>query len=270
MQRHRSITKLLLAFSALLLALTLNPFAFGQTKAPAKPAEQAPAQRQFISIQILHIKPGMGAEWREFRKNVTLPMLQKAGTKEQRLWSSAIFGEGNTYLIITPIESLAAYDNPSPAVRALGQEGAAAYQAKAARFIESSHTIAIETRPDLSIQPGDQPKFMALTENIIENGYNTEYENFVKTKVLPMMKKAGYKGYRVSRVIYGGNLNLYRSAALFDSWEELGKYREALSKEIAATKFSSKGVGIVSRENAVFRFVPELSIVPAPVKVANK
>ncbi len=255
--------------SALLLSITLTPLCFAQVRATEKPAAQVPAQRQLLSVQFVRIKPGMGAEWREFRKNETLPMLQKAGTKDQRLWSSAIFGEGS-YLITTPIESLAQYDSPGTARRVLGEEGAAAYNAKLSRFIESSRTIAIETRPDMSIQPGDQPKLMVVTLSTIEEGYTADYESFVKTKVLPMIKKAAPKGYRVSRVVYGGNLNLYRSAALFDSFEELGKYREALAKEMAAAKFSSKGVGIVSRENAIYRFVPELSIVPTPVKVASK
>lgn len=250
--------------SALLLTLTLTPLCFGQTKAAEKSAASAPAQPQMYSIQYIRIKPGMRTEWIEFRKNETLPMLQKAGVKDQRVWNATAFGENaNTYMITTPIESWANYDGPAWAVKALGQEAAEVYRTKNARFIESSHTIAIETRPDLTFQPTGQPKLMVLTENIIENGYNTEYENFVKTKILPAVKKADPKGYRVSKVIYGGNLNLYRSAALFDSFEEMGKYREALGKAMDAAKVSTKGVGIVSRENAVYRFVPELSIVPA-------
>ncbi len=257
--------------AVVLLALALTPLCFGQAKAAEKSVAQAPAQRQLVSIQYIRIKPGMRTEWLEFRKNETLPMLQKAGVKDQKVWNASAFGESaNSYLITTPIENLAQYDGPAWAVKALGQEAANAYRTKNARFIESSHTIAIETRPDLSFQPSSQPKLMVLTESVIENGYNTEYENFVKTKFLPLARKAGPKGYRVSRVVYGGNLNLYRSAALFDSFEELGKYREALAKEITAAKYSAKGAGIVSRENAVYRFVPELSIVPAPTTTASK
>ena len=103
MQRHNSITRLFLAFSVLLLTLTLTPLCFAQTKpaakASAKSAAPAPAQRQLISIQFLRLKPGMGPEWREFRKNETLPMLEKAGVKQQTLWSTAVFREGS-YLIL--------------------------------------------------------------------------------------------------------------------------------------------------------------------------
>ena len=272
MQRHRSITKLLLAFSALLLAISMTPFAFAQTKAPAKaqakpaakPAAQAPAQRQLISVTFLRIKPGMGAEWREFRKNETLPMLQKAGVKQQTLWNTANFGEGG-YIIVTPIESLEQYDNPGPAARALGQEGAAAYAAKAAKFTESAHSVAIETRPDLGIapKPGDQAKLIVVTTTTIAQGHTAEYENFVKTAVLPVIKKSAPKGYLVSQVVYGGNLNQYVTALLLDSFADLQKYRHAFAKASAAAKLTGKGVGVVSRENAIYRFVPDLSIQPA-------
>src|SRR5262245_14541443 len=198
MQRHVTTAKFSLAFSALLLAVSLISFVFAQTKAPAKsqskaaekPTAQAPAQRQLLSLQFLRIKPGMGPEWQEFRKSETLPALRKAGVKDQEVWATAIFGEGG-YVIVTPIESLAQYDGPSPAVRALGQEGARAYAAKAARFVESAHSEAIETRPDLSIEPksGWEPKLAVVTTTTIAPGRDDDYENFIKTAVLPAIKK---------------------------------------------------------------------------------
>jgi hypothetical protein len=269
MQRHRFLSPLSLALSAWLLAVTLTPFCLAQAKTAETPAAQPP--RQLLSVQFLRIKPGMGAAWREFRQKESLPMLQKAGTKQQTVYQSSMFGDGG-YMLITPIENLAQFDGQAPPLRALGEEGARAYRAKSQSFIESSHTIVIETRPELNIptKPGEQPKLLVLYLNTIEQGFNTDFENFVKTKVLPLVKRAGPRGFRVSRVVFGGNTNIYREAVLFDSYEELAKYRAALSKEMTTAKFASKGVGIVSRENAIYRFVPELSIVPAPATTASK
>ena len=279
MQRHPSITKPYAALSALLLAVSLTTFAFAQTKAAAKsqaklaaPAPQAPAQRQLISLTFLRIKPGMGPEWQEFRKSETLPALRKAEVKEQSVWNTAIFGEGG-YVIVTPIESLTQYDNPSPTVRALGQEGARAYAAKAGRFTESVHSVAIETRPELSIlpSPSAQPQLAVVTTTTIVAGRDDEYENFIKTGVLPAVKKAAPKGYLVSRVAYGGNLNQYNSVVLLDNFADLQKWREAFGKEATAAKLAAKSAGIVtSRENAIYRYVPDLSIVPAPQKPESK
>lgn len=276
MQRHRSITKLLLAISALLLAVSLTPLALTQNRAAANPAQktaaQAPAQRQLISVTFLRIKSGMAAEWREFRRSETLPMLQKAGVKEQRLWNTANFGEGG-YIIATPIESLAQYDGPRPALRALGEEGANAYGAKAAKFTESARTVAIETRPELSIplKPGEQYKLAILTITTIAPGRDDEYENFVKTSVLPAIKKSAPKGYLLSRVVYGGNLNQYFSVVLLDNFADLQKWRETFGKEAATAKLATKSAGMVTnRENAIYRFVPDLSIQPPAMKAESK
>ena len=267
MKRPNPITSLFLAFSVPLLALTVTPLCFAQAKAAEKRAAQAPAQRQLISIQFLRVKPGMGPEWREFRKNETLPMLRKAGVKQSTIFSTAIFGDVS-FLIVTPIESLAQYDNPGPAVRALGQEGAAAYNAKAARFVESSRTIAIETRPDLSLMPtsSDPAKLIVVGTTTLTQGYSAEYETFVKTQVLPVVKKAAPKGYLMSQVVYGGNLNQTISATLLDSFADLQRYREGFNKEATAARLTGRGVGVVNRENAIYRYVPELSLMPAPEK----
>jgi len=276
MQRHRSIT-IYAAISALLLAFSLTT-SLAQTKPAAKPrpaapsSAQAPVQRQLIALQFLVLKPGMGPEWQEFRKSETLPAARKAGVKEQEVWNTAVFGEGG-YVLVTPIESLAQYDGASPIVRALGQEGARAYAAKAAKFIEKAHTVAIETRPDLSIAPSatSEPKLAVVTTTTVAAGRDDEYESFVKTAVLPAIRKAGPKGYLVSRVVYGGNLNQYTSVVLLDSFADLQRWREAFAKQAVTARLAAKSMGIVtSRENGVYRFVPDLSIMSAAQKAENK
>ena len=206
----------------------------------------------------------MNAEWQEFRKNESMPMYRKAGTKQQTISAMSQFGETG-YLIASPIESLALYDGPGSAVRALGQEGAAAYGAKNARFIESTHALVLEMRPELSMPPAAnyQTKLFVITTTTVAPGHDEEYENLVRTAVLPAIKKSAPKGYLLGRVAYGGATNQYMSAVFVDSWADLQRYREAFAKESAAARIGAKSAGIVTgRENAIYRFVPELSIVP--------
>lgn len=254
---------------ALLLAAFFVPLTFGQTKTPAKakakPVAPASAPRELLRLQFLRLKSGMNAEWREFRQNESLPMYRKAGTKQQTVSAMSQFGETG-YLIVTPVESLAQYDGPGAAVRALGQEGATAYGAKAARFTESTHALVLETRPDLcSPPPPDyQTKLFVVTTTTVAPGRFDEYENYVKTALLPVIKQAAPKGYLLSRVAYGGATNQYMSALFFDSWADLQRYREAIAKAATAAKLGGKNAGIVlGTENAVYRFIPELSILPA-------
>jgi hypothetical protein len=265
--------KQLLAFSgALLLAAALIPFGFAQTKMTEQNVAPAPPPRQLLRVQYVRLKPGRDAAWREFFQQETLPMLRKAGVKQLSVYQPTQFGGDDRYMIIRAIENLAEYDGQTAARRVLGETGAEAYAAKRANFVESSHTVIIETRPELNIpvKPGSHPKLLVLTLNTVQEGFTAEYENFIKTKVLPLGKQTGHRGYRVSRNVYGGNLNVYRAATLFDSFEELAKYRAAMRKAQTAAKFSSKEAGVVSRENAIYRFLPELSLVPAPAATANQ
>ena len=254
---------------ALLLAVLFTPLAFGQTKpsAKAKAATAAPAAapRQLLRLQFTRIKSGMNAEWQEFRKSEAMPMYRKAGTKEQTVSAMSQFGETG-YLIVSPIESLAQYDGPGSAVRALGQEGATAYNAKAVRFIESSHGIVLETRPELSMPPAAnyQAKLFIVTTVTVAPGRYDDYESYVKTALMPVIKQAAPKGYLLGRVAYGGATNQYMSALFVESWADLQRYREAQTKAAVAAKLAGKTAGIVlGQENAIYRFVPELSIVPA-------
>jgi hypothetical protein len=260
--------RLFVLCGALWLVASFTLLAFGQNKAPAKAkaatAAPASAPRQLLNIRFLRIKSGMNAEWQEFRKNESLPMLRKAGTKEQTVSVASQFGETG-YFIVTPIENLSQYDGQGAAVRALGQEGAAAYGAKNARFTESTHALALEMRPELSMPPAQnyQAKIFVLTTTTVAPGRDEEYETLVRTAVLPAIKKSAPKGYLIGRVAYGGATNQYMSAVFVDSWADLQRYREAFAKESAAARVGPKSAGIVTgRENAIYRFVPELSIVP--------
>jgi hypothetical protein len=69
MQRHRSITKFFLAFSALLLTVTLAASSFAQET--PKP--------QLSRVLVTQVKPEMWDQFLEFYKNETLPALKKGG-----------------------------------------------------------------------------------------------------------------------------------------------------------------------------------------------
>ena len=264
MKRISPITPFLLSLAALLVAVMIAPSGFAQGRNVSKQSASSPQARQLFTVQFLRIKRDLAAEWREFRKNETMPMLQKAGISRQTLWNTAVFGEGGM-LVVTPIESLAQFDNPGPTVRALGQEGSAAYIARAVRFVESSHSVAIETRPELSSPPTPdyQARIAIITTTTIMVGRDDDYENFIKTSVLPTVRKAAPKGYLVARVVYGGNLSQYISVVLLDSFADLQKFRESLNKEAATARLAAKSAGLVmSRENAIYRLNPELSLQP--------
>jgi hypothetical protein len=251
--------------SMLGVALLLGHAVSAQTpeQKPAQTKAEGAAAPQFLGVNVVHVKPEMALEWEEFQKKDVIPTLQKGGVKQRDAWRTAI-GEAYEVAFVTPMANLAARDEPSPIVKALGEEGARAYGTKSRRFIASSRSFVIRTRPDLSYQPtsNEPPKLAVLSSLSIAPGRITDFENHVKTDVLPIQKKAESLGYLVSQTVFGGDGNEFVTLSLVNSFADLDKGPAAvrvLGAEGAA-KLSAKAAGVISRtERIVIRYDPELS-----------
>ena len=123
----------------------------------AQTDKPAAGQPQLLMATIVTLKPGMGAEYVALQTKEVMPAQQKGGGLGREAFSGGVFGGGDMFAFFSPVQSMAQFDGPSPVVKALGQEGAAALNAKTAPMIASRRTMLVRVRPDLSI-PGD-PKF---------------------------------------------------------------------------------------------------------------
>jgi len=251
--------------SVLGVVLWLGYAASAQTPAQKSPQTkpEAAAAPQFMTVNVVHVKPEMAVEWEEFQKKETIPTLQKAGIQQRDAWRT-VFGENYEVAFVTSMGSLAVRDEPNPIVKALGEEGARTYAAKNRRFIASSRSLVIRTRPDLSYAPpsSEPPKLAVLSSLSIAPGHMTDYENHVKTDVLPIQKKAQSLGYLVSQTIFGGDGNEFVTLTLVNSFADLDKGPAAVRVLGAdgAAKLSAKTSGIITRsERIVIRYDPELS-----------
>lgn len=233
---------------------------------------QTPAPQLTIGT-LTQVKPGMMREFQEFLKNETLPAFKKAGGKGWATYGAGTFGKGGTVITLRTITSLKEFDDTNYIVKALGEDGARAWLQKRARLIDSAETILLQGLPELFIprpNPNDPPKLGVITITNIAPGRTTEYESLMKTEVMPLLKKAGSKGYAIGRVLFGGDTNEYRSMAYADSFEEVEKMGVAL-QAAGLAKVVSKFSGIVLRsERLIGRFQPELSLRPEPPKAASK
>ena len=235
---------------------------------PQAPRPQPAPKREMLQVTVAKIKPELVDQWLEFQKNETIPMLRKSGLKSRDAWTTATFGEGFTYAFVTPIENFAQYDGDARPVRALGADGARAYGEKNRRFVESTRTFAIQTRPDLSydIKMTAQPKLALLTDLQVVPGKTAEYEAFVKSDVVPVMRKARV-GYAVTQTVVGGDINAFGSLIFYDSFADIGKghpFLRVLGAE-GERQLLVKAAAFVSHaERHVIRYVPELSFTSRP------
>ena len=237
------------------------------TKAPPrkKPvAAEAAAPAQWSAISVVRVKPEMTSEWIELNKNTVIPALKKAGVKERVCFTTAQFGESFEYVFITPIESLAQFDGEPPLRRALGDAGYQAYLEKARRMVTSVHTFADQGRMDLSYQGKmtGPPNIAVVAAVTVAPGRTEEFENLIRTLVLPAVKKAEAKAYFVSQTMLGGDISAYTTVTFYDSFADMAK-GSPLVKGMGAAGYASflrKTAGLVVKaERSVYRFNPELS-----------
>jgi hypothetical protein len=261
MKRTTAVRTWLVWSTVLCAALGVNYGLTAQT--PAAGAQGAAPARQLLGVTVTHIKPELLTEWQEWQKSEVMPTLQKGGVKQRDAWQTVI-GESFEYAMVTPLENFAQRDGQSPIVKALGEQGAQAYGAKNRRFVTSVRTLVVAERPDLSYAPErkEPPTLGVLSITSIVPGRVTDYENHVKTDVLPLQKQAQSLGYLVSQTVFGGDGNEFVSMTLVNSFADFDKGPAAVRVlgAAGAAKLATKAAGIIAHtERTVCRYDPNLS-----------
>jgi hypothetical protein len=236
----------------------------GRSGQAPSPAGAAP-QRHWYSVNIVTVKPESVNDFIEFQKSQTIPMLQRGGVKSREVWQSgAPFGEGGTYAIVTPIDKFEEFDLEPRALRVLGTEAGRAYQERNRRMLSSTRTFAIQDRAELSVLPMSdfKPKAGILTLTTVVSGHAADYEAYLKTDVLPVVKRGKVGGYLVSRTTFGGDANEYSTMQLIDSYAEIdkGPLTMRVLGPVAAQELNAKAFPhIASQHRELVRYVADLS-----------
>ena len=153
-------------------------------------------------------------------------------------------------------------DGQSPTAKALGAEAAARLGAKLRRCVVSSQSYVAYRMPELSnIPAGAAPPIAVSTRVRLAPGKAPEWENFVKTELLPIYKK-GNARYQVSRRSVGANTNdrtLTTYAATFAELDAGSLLVRTLGADGVA-KVMAKGTGLSTPvETLVRQRVADLS-----------
>jgi len=255
--------RILAAFVVLLGVAWIAPSSSPRLRAQTA---QAP-QSQLLMINEIHLKPETAPDWTELQKSEQIPAQKKGGVPWRDTWASGVAGDPYVRAVVQPISSLAQFDGQSAVMKALGQEGAAALNAKTRRLVSGSHMYIVRTRPDLGF--GTRPaalKLGILTTVITVNGRATEFESFLKNDVVPGLKKANVTYYVVTQTVYGGDTNEYRTLVPVNDFAELAKghpLERALGLEGVAKLLQKSGPFVSRLERTIIRHVDELSFGPA-------
>ena len=228
--------------AAALLAVSLSC----QNLAQSDRTEAPPRSR----VQVVHVKPDMLNEWLDLQKSEVVPALKKGGVKTRTVYNTNI-GTGFEYLIVTPFGKFAEFDAEGAQVKALGQPAAARLGEKLRKCTDgNANWIITELTSISNTVPGSAPPEKIVSTRIrINPGKMPEFENLMKTEILPIYQKGKLPltvnqrglGANPNDVVITGPISKY---AEFDSPSPLERAlgREGLAKLFS--KFTSVGTPI--------------------------
>jgi hypothetical protein len=228
-------------------------------------AQQQPAANPQSLVTVVRIKPDMLTEWLDLQKNEVNPAQKKAGVKSRTVLQT-VLGNGFEYTILTPYAGPAEIDAPGANARALGAEAAARLAAKIRKCVEQQRTFIITNLSDLAVPAGDAAAYVSNVRRAAP-GKQDEYLNYLKTEIVPVMKKAKadvkIAGYTVNTRGVGaataGEIVLTTYYNKFADTAGGAPLVKVLGQE-AADKVNAKGAGLsVAVQNLFRRRVADLS-----------
>jgi hypothetical protein len=230
------------------------------------PAQLSTDTTRYSVIQNI-VKPEMLTEYLEIQKNEVNPLIKKAGITQRTVLVNAL---GNTYeyTSITPMPSYSMLDADSAVSKALASPEGVKVLARLRRCIMTSRTYTIVRVNDLSLPPDTKnpPVASVSTRVRLLPGKAQEYEAFVKSDLLPILKKAKAEGkiagYVVSRRQLGVAGNERTATVYLNKFADLdaGPAVTQMMGAEASAKLAAKHATLTSPvETLVRRRVADLS-----------
>jgi hypothetical protein len=218
-------------------------------------------QPTMVRLGYSKLNPGAMAEYEALSKLVS-GAYKKAGVPFREVWTTGVAGE-MMMVSVSPVESLAQFDGPSPVMSQLSPEERVRYSQLARSAIRESRFVLAQLVPELSIiSESDQMMPLVRVSNIVvKPGKNPEFETLVKTMLLPAWKKAGLKQVHVLRNITGASIGGYSLVSFAKNYAEVeswGSTEKLLSPELYHRFLESVGSTVESAENMFARLLPDL------------
>ena len=221
----------------------------------AQPTAPGPTTRSQVTL--VRVKPDMLNEWLDLQKNEQIPAQKKGGVTTRTTLQTAI-GNGFEFAIITPFPSFGALDEQNPVQKALGTEAAARLAAKIRKCIDTQRNYLITRADDLRIPEGDA---VAMRTSVVHvaAGKQGDYLNYIRTEVLPAMKKAKaagkIAGYNVSTRGIGSQAGEITTTTYYSKFADIeqGSPVVQVLGQAAADAITAKGNALASPVQVIIR-----------------
>ena len=136
------------------------------------------------------------------------------------MWQ-VIRGPSFTYYSVTPVEKFADFDKPFDS--GMSDADWARWLSRLADIIDHSTVSTLRTHGELTIaaESDAAPSMLLLRYSTIKPGSGGDHHEWLQETLRPAMMEGNTKGWNVSDVAMGDNVNTWISATRMDSWEQM-------------------------------------------------
>ena len=205
---------------------------------------------------IVHVDPSMVSEFLAVQRE-WMAVEKKAGTPWRTVSRTEVFGDIYQFLITTPVESLASFDEKSRLEPQL-----ATLRSRLQKYVTSQQSYAVRTLRENSnpLPQNRQPDLMVVNVARIAPGREQDYLNVMTSDFLPHFDKANIH-HATGALTFGGESGFVhvfyiRNFAELDQGSPVVRALGAKGTQDVTAKFS----GIVTRSDLwIVRLLPEVS-----------
>jgi len=218
-----------------------------------------------LRVQHTVVKPDRLSEYLEIQKEYAA-IYKKAGIPWRFVYRGML---ANTYefFSITPLDNLAALDNPSPLQKGSTEGDLARLAARQQQCVESNRVSIDRPLPDLNLGPATPTPapYSRLIRSRVRPGMEDQYIALYKNEIAPALKKGGVTLFRVRRVQYGGPRTEFYTSWGITKLADLdgpSPLEKALGSDGSKKVLDKAAALITLSEYMVFRYLPDVSYAP--------
>lgn len=241
------ITKMILSLAACGLAL------------PGLAVAQDDDSHGLISVRATTVKVGKGMEYREQLAKLAAAR-KAAGHSGVNVWQ-VIRGPAFTYYSVTSADNYAEYDEQFDS--GMSDTDWARWLSRNAGIIDHAIVTTLRTHGELTIasESGSAPNMAILRYSALKPGNGGDHHEWLQETLRPNMMEGNTKGWNVSNVTLGEDVNTWISATRLDSWEQMdgpGPFSH-MSERARNNMFEDYLERVESVRTEVIRHLPALS-----------
>ncbi len=249
------------------LRFTVSLFAVAAVSAPVIAQQQPPTIQRILLSKVKSDRvPDYEAAVKEY-----MGVLKKASSRHPISAWVSLTGD-HEYARVDNFMKWAEMDSsPHPYDSGISEQDRASLQGIGPRitsYVETARTVIVTIPPDLNTTAGQPlPPMVEVTWLRLQLGKGAEYRTLAKNELLPSEKQMGRKFLYIGNVAFGDYAGQEMIVGGLSKWAEF----DGESTPESYQKYLAKANAMaISRKRDVYRFLPELSYLPAPQQSSRK